>query len=319
VNNSLPKGDPVLLRAVQWTLLLRSGGADDDAARRFEAWRAEHPSHQAAYDRVAGALASTAALRDHGVGGVVAARALAGASRRTALRATLGVAGLGLGMGLVGWNVADRQGLLADQHTGTAQRRKETLPDGGLLWLDARTAVDVAFDGTQRELTLHHGRLLVGVQAQPAAPLHVQTPGGTVRADDARFIVQARDGGLLRLVALNGKLLVSVPGRSPVEVGEGHRAVLAPGEPAQLAGARGTEALWTQGLMAMDNEPLGELVEALQDYRPGWLRVDPQAAQLRISGVFSLDKPEQTLQALAETQPVRIQRRTPYWVTVQAA
>jgi transmembrane sensor len=57
----------------------------------------------------------------------------------------------------------------------------------------------------------------------------------------------------------------------------------------------------------------------LRDYRPGVLRVEPRAAQIRISGVFSLDDTERTLRVLAETQPVRVNTRTPYWVTIESA
>jgi transmembrane sensor len=60
-------------------------------------------------------------------------------------------------------------------------------------------------------------------------------------------------------------------------------------------------------------------VAALQPYRTGVLRIDPKAAQIRVSGVFSLDDTDGTLRALAQTQPVRVLERTSYWVTISAA
>jgi transmembrane sensor len=323
-----PEGDPVtpirrrndqaLQRAVQWAVLLRSGRGGSDTAARYRAWCGQHPSHQAACARVDQALGAMDALRGRGVGGAVACRTLAVASRRQAVRAALGVAGLGLGGGWLGWHVADSQGLLADQHTGVAQRHRESLPDGGLLWLDARTAVDVAFDPHKRRLTLHRGRVLVQAPAHAAGPLQLHTPLGTLQAGEARFVAHVRSGQRLDVTAINGPVRVTPPAGPGLELQEGRRAVLAAQQAAHVVAARGTETFWTRGLIAMDNEPLDHLVEALQDYRPGWLRVDARAAQLRISGVFSLDDAERTLQALVETQPIRVVTRTRYWAEIQS-
>jgi transmembrane sensor len=312
------RDDQALQRAVQWAQLLQSGRGGRDAAARYRAWCRQHPSHQAACARVDQALGAVDTLRSQGVGGTVACRTLAMASRRSAVRAALGVAGLGMGGGLLGWHVADSQGLLADQHTGVAQRRRESLPDGGLLWLDARTAVDVAFDAQQRRLTLHRGRVLVQATAHAAGPLLLHTPLGTLQAGKARFVAHVRAGQRLELTTVNGPVRVMPPAGPGLELHEGRRAVLAAQQAVHVAAARGTETLWTRGLIAMDNEPLANLVEALQDYRPGWLRVDARAAQLRISGVFSLDNAERTLQALVETQPVRVVTRTRYWALIQS-
>jgi len=315
--------DPALAQAVEWMVLLRSGqvGAREKAA--FESWRTKDPAHGAACERVAGAFGAFDQLREHGVSASVAHQAVQGLSRRSMMRATLGLAGLGVGMGsgLLGWQMASQQGLLADQHTGFAQRQQESLPDGSTVLLDARTAVDVAFNQGQRTLTLHHGRLLVAASAAGAqGPLQVQTPQGQVSTGQAKFVVQQRrDSDLLQLTAINGKVALVSPAGARVELAAGQHATLTARHAPVVTAARGTESLWTRGLIAMDNQPLGDLIEALRDYRPGLLRVEPRAAQIRISGIFSLDDTERTLRVLAETHPVRVNTRTQYWVTVESA
>ena len=64
----------------------------------------------------------------------------------------------------------------------------------------------------------------------------------------------------------------------------------------------------------MRDEPLGQLIEALRPYRAGLLRVSPQAAQLRVYGVFALDDSDRTLRSLAETLPVQVNRHG-FWLT----
>lgn len=308
--------------AVEWMVQLRSGQAGNREQAGFDAWRTESAANQAAYERIAQALGAFDVLRDRGVSCALAHQSVQGLSRRSVMRATLSVAGMGAGMGasLLGWQVAGNQGLLSDQHTGVAQRQQESLSDGSTMLMDARTAVDVAFDHGQRTLTLRHGRMLVTTPAASTrSPLRVQTMQAQVSTEQAQFVVQARrDAGLLQVTALSGKVALVTPAGAHVEVPAGYHATLTAHRPTTVTAARGTEALWTRGLIALDNEPLGDLIEALSDYRPGLLRVEQRAAQIRISGVFSLDDPERTLRALAETQPVRVNTRTPYWTTVES-
>lgn len=319
---TIGRADPTLSMAVEWMVLLQSGHVGNKERANFDAWRAQNPNHQAACDRITKALGSFGVLRERRVSGTLVDKTVQGLSRRSVTRATLSVAGLGAGMGagLLGFQMANQQGLLADQSTGLAQRQQKSLPDGSTMWMDARTAVDMAFSSSQRTLTLHHGRLLVQAAAGAHGPLSVQTPQGQVSTTQARFVVQERrDSNLLQVTALAGAVDVVLPAGQRVEVPAGHRATLAPHRAPTVTAARGSEDLWTRGLVAMSNQPLGELIEALRDYRPGMLRVEPRAAQIAISGIFSLDDTEGTLRALAETQPVRISKRTSYWVTVEAA
>jgi len=309
--------DPTLDRAVAWVVLLRSGRAGDRETTAFEHWRKENPAHDAACDRVAEAMGAVNRLREQGVQGTVALRSLQGLSRRSIWRATLGLAGLGSCASMLGWQMADSQGLLADQQTGLAQRREETLPDGSTIWLDARTAVDVAMTSTHRKLALHHGRLLVQTTAS-TIPMQVGTPGAQILANEARFIVQARKDQSLLVTALRGAAAVLLPAGNRLELQEGRHAVLRPQQAPEVRAARGTESLWTRGFIVMDNEPLSQLIEALRDYRPGLLDLRPDAAQMRISGVFSLDDTDRTLQVLPETLPVRVRTLTRYWVSIEA-
>lgn len=310
--------DPAVSQAVEWMVLLRSGRAGSREAAAFESWRTEHPSHGAACDRVAGALGAVDSLRELGVPSALAQRSLQGLSRRSVLRASLGLAGMGTGASLLAWQVANSQGLLADQHTGLAQRRQDTLPDGSTLWMDARTAVDVAMEDTRRTLSLLHGRVLVQATAGAQA-LQVRTPQALIQANDARFIVKARQDKALQVTALRGTVALTLPAGDSLLVAEGRQAALAAHRPPEMVAARGTESLWTTGFIAMDNEPLSHLIDALRDYHIGVLDLKSGVAQLRISGMFSLDDPDRTLRALAETRPVRLRTLTRYWVSIEAA
>lgn len=308
-------GEADLKRAIDWALLLASGRAEADSMAAYQAWLRADPSHRAASARVEAALGPLRELRERGVGGAVAARSMVAATRRSALRAgTLAVAGL-CTLSL-GWQAAGEGGLMADQHTGLAQRRQDRLPGGGGLWLDARTAVDV--DAAANTVTLHQGQMLVHAPAGTEPALLARTRSATLEARDARFVVAARSGRPLAVTALSGEVRIR-HGADLLDLPAGRHATLAPGRPPRTSAALGTEDLWTRGLIAMNDEPLARLVEALQDYRRGLLQATAAAEQVRISGLFSLDDTERTLQLLVQTQPLRVSTRTRYWVTIEAA
>jgi transmembrane sensor len=104
-----------------------------------------------------------------------------------------------------------------------------------------------------------------------------------------------------------------------VKATAGRRLLLPDSGAIQWAAARGTEGLWTRGQMALNDEPLRELVDAMQHYRRGVIQIDESAARLRVSGLFSLDDTDATLRALVQTQPVRVREITRYWVQISAA
>ncbi|HEY9106298.1 MAG TPA: DUF4880 domain-containing protein [Roseateles sp.] len=309
--------DPSLSAAIEWMVLLRSGEASADDHAAFDAWLASDARHAEAVRQLSERLTPFRRLQESGVSSAALGQAVSRASRRAALRSVFMLAGVST-TGLLTWQVS-RSDFTADERTGIAQRRESLLPDGGgTLVLDARTAVDVATDAAQqRVVTLRRGRVLVDASASTAA-LVVRTGASTLHASGARFVAQALDART-KLTVTAGRVTAATASGARLQVDTGQQLLLNDGGQPVLQQARGTEDLWTRGIVAMNDEPLGELVAELQNYRSGLLRIDDAAARIRISGVFSLDDTDSTLRALASTQPVRISERTKYWVTVLAA
>src|SRR5690606_1440327 len=112
-------------------------------------------------------------------------------NRRHLLRGALAIAGVGLGVHLLGRPGMPLE-LGADLRSGTGERLAETPPDGSQLLLDACSAVDLRFDAYSRELLLRRGKLLVQA-AQGSLPFIVRTPAGSVQTPGARFMVALQD------------------------------------------------------------------------------------------------------------------------------
>ncbi|MNH27771.1 fec operon regulator FecR [compost metagenome] len=74
---------------------------------------------------------------------------------------------------------------------------------------------------------------------------------------------------------------------------------------------------WTRGMLVVDNVRLADLVAALGKYRSGHLGVADEVADLRVTGSFPLTDIDLALASLMPALPVKIERHTPWWVTVQ--
>ncbi|HCE41020.1 MAG TPA: iron dicitrate transport regulator FecR, partial [Alcanivorax sp.] len=83
--------------------------------------------------------------------------------------------------------------------TATGEIRDLGLDDGGRLWLNSATTVDVAYDDALRRVTLHDGEILIQTGADPRRrPFVVDTRHGRLRALGTRFTVRHhRDHGFL--------------------------------------------------------------------------------------------------------------------------
>lgn len=301
--------------AIEWTACLRSGDVQADEQRAFDAWFAD-PANAQAWERVQAHLGATFSPLTRGPDSTVR-RVLQAPDpqRRRLLRGALVLGGVGVGAALLGRQRAVFAGLGADFYTATAQRSGFDLPDGSRLLLDARSAVDIDFTASERNLVLRAGKLIVEVSDDPR-PFVVHTSHGVARGAGARFMV-ALHGNATHVWSLQAGLCIGRTDRqcSVLQSGAGARLDALGVHP--LAANRRGESSWESGRLSVDDWSLGEVVEALQAYRRGVLRISPAAAQLRVSGTFSLDNSEQALASLEHTLPVRIERYLGFWTRIE--
>ena len=310
--------------AIGWLVLLRSGEATPADQNAFDDWLRRSPAHGAAWQRLAGpvdgAFAAARALNQRVPGQAdTIAQALADAAthaqrRRRMLRGALALGGMGLGTGLLAQRFTPLQDALADLRTGTGERRRFALADGSTLLLNARSAVDVAYTGSERAVRLRGGECIASVQPEPDAalrPFVARCRDGSVHvhagAAATRFLLRQESERSLA-VALEGGVELA-PADAPAA-----RQWLAPGQAAWITPtgttpgteAAPTAAAWQQGLFVVNDRPLGEVVDALRPYRHGLLRIAPEAARLRVHGSYPLDDTGRALTIIADTLPVAV-------------
>ena len=314
--------------AADWLTLLMSGEANEEQRSRWTQWRKADADHEAAWlhiESVMGRMKSLApspaytALSSYGATGRPASSA-----RRRATQ-VLVWSGLATSAGLLASRTTPWKSSMADCRSATGEQRHFALEDGTQLMLNTGSAVNLRFDARERRILLVEGEIMVatlhgvGVPTDPR-PLLVETAEGSIRSLGTRFTV--RQNANSTSVAVLESAVEIAPQSAP-----GHTRVLHAGEQTQFRREMITppwlidehSAAWTRGQILADEQRLGDFLAELDRYRLGMVRVDPQIADLRLSGVFPLADTDRILSTLPNVLPVRVQWRTRYWVTVVPA
>jgi len=312
--------DPITEQAIDWMVKLRAGTPDARLQERFNTWLLMDRAHRQAWDTLQERLGDTfkpfRTLDQRLPGQAGEARQVLlqpQASRRDALRVIAGLGLLGGGL-LLGSKTQLGESLLADLHTARGQRQNFNLADGSRLSLNAESAVDLRFNDRQRLVILRRGELVIDVAPDANRPLIVRTAEGEMRALGTRFLV-AQEADASRLVVLQHSVEARLFDGTTQVVKEGQAALLSTRNITLASDDERGRAEWLNGRLNVLDESLEQVIDALRPYHRGFLRVAPEVRGLRVQGVFPLDAPDRTLDALAETLPIRINRYSP-WLTM---
>lgn len=295
--------------AAQWLALQDAGEMDADAERRLQGWRARSAAHEALWQR-----AEQLRRRFAQVPAPVGLSCLdrPDPQRRKLLGQTLTLAACAP-LAWLTYRELPIERWRADLATAIGERRGLALADGSRLQLNTDSAVNIRYGASLLEVDLLQGEMALDGRG----PLRVRTRHGHLDADGASLCV--RDG--------DERCLVSVQrGELRVQPRLGRERRLVAGERAWLstAGVEGVHAFdthlpgWQQGVLIVENQPLGQFLRELQRYRPGLLRWPASLERLAVTGTFMLDDTDRILALLAASLPLRMQYRTRYWVTLSA-
>nr|WP_309761944.1 FecR domain-containing protein [Pseudomonas psychrotolerans] len=307
LNGAQDRRRAAIREAAGWLALLESGEAGARAQELLQEWRAADAEHERAWQA---ALALQQRFSSVPSRLAMASLQPANRGRRTALRQLLGLAVVAP----TGWWLTRELPLdawTADLTTATGERTRLTLADGSLLQLNTATAVDL--DETHRYLRLIRGE--VSLQVPDVKAMTLDTGFGALRVRQAEVCVHRYDEGCdVRVVS----------GRVDVQPSSGPRLELAKGQQVHLSALgvgtiepfAATLLSWRQGVLIVQDQPLGDFLQEVSRYRRGLLRWDPAVANLRVTGSFQLADTDRLLALLAATLPLEVQWRTRYWVTL---
>lgn len=307
----------ILEEAATWYVQFNEGYADAAQTQAWEAWLAASPAHAEAWARVEKLQRQWSMVpRQAALSGLGAAQA----QRREVLK----ILGMLLAVGGGTWLASEQpsyRALLAQQRTGTNERRSLRLEDGSHLELNIGTALDVRFDAQVRVIDLYRGEILISTASDPARrPFIVHTPHGSVRALGTRFSVrqlpaQTRVGVLQSAVEVRPRHHLD----RLLRLDAGQQTHFDSDTFARAQPLPADSTAWVQGMLSVNDWCLGDFLDELGRYRPGVLRCAPAIRGMSISGAFRIDDTDIALANLPKSLPVKVHYLSRYWVTVEPA
>jgi transmembrane sensor len=315
VAHAQPLDFATLEAAARWYVDLRGEVPDDAVREAHRRWLERDPRHVQAWERLARLQDKLGQLSP-----AVARPTLAGvrAKRRDVLK-VLSILLMAGGAGTLAWNTTPLRTLMADQRTGTGERRRVRLDDGSQLHLNTATAVDIRYSAHLREIRLLEGEIQIETSPDALArPFVVHTAEGSIRALGTRFVVRHDAEQTLVSVQEHAVDVRCADLSGPaVRVDAGQQLSFRRDVIDVVQRATAQADAWTRDMLVVNDWRLGDFVGELQRYRPGHLGCDPAVAALRISGAFHLASTDTILDNLTSTLPVRIRRFSRFWASVE--
>ena len=318
-----PEQQIITEAAAEWAVRLHAGALSEDDQAQLDQWLAADARHAPALRfaeqtwAALGELALEARPLAHRLL-PAAARPAPVTRRRRPLRWVGRAAVLSLVLA-VGW-VSGPTLLLqmqSDYRTGAGEIRTVQLDDGSSVELDASSAISIDYDSNERRISLLAGSAVFDVAPMGEAetrPFVVQSAGGRTRALGTQFVVGREGSEQAWVGVLQHSVAVSL--QAPPVQGAA-QYTLEEGQSARYSAKNGVQPLpgfdlsaatsWRRGVLIFDRQPLGQVIEQLNRYRPGQiLLANPALASRQVSGVFRLELLDSALQTL--TRELHVQR-----------
>lgn len=325
--------EDIQVTADRWVAKQALGTLRGRDAAALRAWLVR-PEHRAAFERAAAAYSQAASFAAEPEILQLRAAALTsqpsrssrGLSRPLAAAAVLLVL-VGVGAGASWWSTGAAPPTIADRgeaalpstkryETHVGERRDVRLDDGSIVSLNTGSAMEVAYNPDRRDVRLLRGQALFRVAHNRAWPFVVTAGDRQVTAVGTAFDVRL-DGGRVKVVLVEGKVQVAPLRRSPLQrlipslatddLTAGQQLVAAAGAArTEVAVADVQQATsWRQGQVTFRDDTLGSAVAELNRYSERRIEVaDARLAALKVSGVFSTDRPDNFVLAVTQFFPV---------------
>lgn len=315
-NSEAPLAQDNVDQAIEWLVRLRYNPPNAQTEQGFRRWLERHPHNALAWARVSAMSDEFGALPRDLSRKTLEATQRRRISRRDSLK-LLGVLTAASSLGWMGRNQLGLPMLLADKHTATGERRTYHTDDGSQIQLNTASAVDLSFDRSLRALSLVQGEVAIQTGNDPR-PFRITTRDGVLETLGSRLLVRQKAEGTL-LAVRHGDVTLHAGDGSTLQIAHpGDQLLFTSTGQVRPAVIHGDPWGWSEGVLSVQQMPLGEFITELSRYRPGVMRCSEAVAGLKVFGTYQLADTDQILALVAEALPIRVDYRTRYWVNVSA-
>ncbi|WP_290014689.1 FecR domain-containing protein [Acinetobacter pittii] len=306
----------VLDAAADWLVLLHSGEMTALQQQQFEQWKAEKKEHQLALQQMekfshglsnlAGNFPSKALVQSNQKFNL--------AAKRNMLLSLSGLVIVGLSAYFIPWEKWQ-----SDYHTKVGEIRKVSLKDGSQLIMASDCYVDVNFTQEKRQIKLIDGEIYIETAKDAQhRPFIVETKNGSVEALGTQFTVRQENSEQTKVKVYKHAVAIEPENSSKRQIlKQGQRAFFDEKYISKALPLDNDQPYWTQQLLVVDQWPLQKVLDELFRYKKGTYHLAPELKNIKISGVFSLKNPEQSLETLAYSHQLELTYYSPYLLNIK--
>ncbi|MEC6391049.1 FecR family protein [Acinetobacter pittii] len=306
----------VLDAAADWLVLLHSGEMTALQQQQFEQWKAEKKEHQLALQQMekfshglsnlAGNFPSKALVQSNQKFNL--------AAKRNMLLSLSGLVIVGLSAYFIPWEKWQ-----SDYHTKVGEIKKVSLKDGSQLIMASDCYVDVNFTQEKRQIKLIDGEIYIETAKDAQhRPFIVETKNGSVEALGTQFTVRQENSEQTKVKVYKHAVAIEPENSSKRQIlKQGQRAFFDEKYISKALPLDNDQPYWTQQLFVVDQWPLQKVLDELFRYKKGTYHLAPELKNIKISGVFSLKNPEQSLETLAYSHQLELTYYSPYLLNIK--
>lgn len=306
----------VLDAAADWLVILHSGEMTALQQQQFEQWKVEKKEHQLALQQME--------KFSHGLSNLAAnfpSEALVQsnqkfnlAAKRNMLLSLSGLMIVGLSAYFIPWEKWQ-----SDYHTKVGEIRKVSLKDGSQLIMASDCYVDVNFTQEKRQIKLIDGEIYIETAKDAQhRPFIIETKNGSVEALGTQFTVRQENSEQTKVKVYKHAVAIEPENSSKRQIlKQGQRAFFDEKYISKALPLDNDQPYWTQQLLVVDQWPLQKVLDELFRYKKGSYHLDAELKNIKISGVFSLKNPEQSLETLAYSHQLELNYYSPYLLNIK--
>ncbi|MEO4183039.1 FecR domain-containing protein [Acinetobacter pittii] len=306
----------VLDAAADWLVLLHSGEMTALQQQQFEQWKAKKKEHQLALQQMekfshglsnlAGNFPSKALVQSNQKFNL--------AAKRNMLLSLSGLVIVGLSAYFIPWEKWQ-----SDYHTKVGEIKKVSLKDGSQLIMASDCYVDVNFTQEKRQIKLIDGEIYIETAKDAQhRPFIVETKNGSVEALGTQFTVHQENSEQTKVKVYKHAVAIEPENSSKRQIlKQGQRAFFDEKYISKALPLDNDQPYWTQQLLVVDQWPLQKVLDELFLYKKGTYHLAPELKNIKISGVFSLKNPEQSLETLAYSHQLELTYYSPYLLNIK--
>ncbi|MEM6626266.1 MAG: FecR domain-containing protein [Pseudomonadota bacterium] len=310
--------------ARNWAVYLHSDAVDPERLEAFEAWIAEDAAHAKAYREYAQLMGDLSLMpelddvssqKDVFLKKTAASAWISWPVRELAAAAAVMIAFVSI-IGLQSVVETQPDAVSVPMTTQIAEIRDETLADGSVVTLGARSRIDALFSETARQVTLLEGEAFFDVVSDPDRPFYVAAGDRMIRVVGTKFAV--RHGTETLKVSVAEGVVEVLRAETPAQaekIDTQNKEILRAGDQILVAVADDIEirsnlepneaGSWRRGWLKYENASLEEVVADVNRYDERRLVfASADLKGIRVTAAFGVDTIDQFIAGLTASHPI---------------